>query len=262
MNKPALILACLSLLTSCSNSAGSQTEPPSSEPSSSQSSAVSTYLFDKETDALLVESIGEEGMKSLPAPFEGASYNGENRIDSSSGITYTSIKVYLPSPSQKEAELYAKALLTYSFAKSETASGYSLSKIATDTEYLVVDLIQYSGENGLAMGMNVYLSPYRYAAWPEEKITAFLGWEIPYPEGDYYYLSSSSSEDLLIQVEGGVSASSADDYASALKEEGYEVTSYLSYGITVYAATPKQGGFTISFAYDEETSCLLIRLTH
>lgn len=262
MNKPVLVLACLSLLASCSNPAGNQTEPISNPSSSSQSQVEESYLFDKQIDALLLESIGEQGMKSLLAPFEGASYTGENKVDSSSGITYTSIKVYLPSPSLKEAELYAKALVTYSFVKSETSSGYSLSKIATDTEYLVISLRQYNGENGLAMGMNVYLSPYRYSEWPEEKITSFLGWEIPYPEGDYYYLSSSSSEDLLIQIEGGVNASTAEDYASTLKEEGYEVTSYLSYGITVYAATPKQGGFSISFAYDEETSRLLIRLTH
>ncbi len=258
MRKTPFLLSLL-LLASCSSGQAQESESktvelPESEVSSVQEEKI---YWDKRTDALLQETIGE-AIASLPV-YDSPSYEAVNIDDEDTGLTYTAIYCLSDNVVGNEAKLYSLALIAQGFAKAGDGESITLYKEATDTDYLVVTL--YQGESGgnTSVVLYTYLSTFRYKEWPSEVIEGYLGFDVPSYPGDYYYLATSAGA-LQIQVEGATE-SSPSEYSSMLEFNDYKIQSTEYSGYTVYYATPTDGSHTITYAYDSDTSILLIQVS-
>ncbi len=252
----ALLLASAALI-SCGQAEG----PSSSDSAQPDSSSLvpETIYWSEGMDALLKETIGEEGLKALPV-FEADAYSGNNNVDSSSLIPYTTIYCKKNEVSGNEAKTYAVVLTASGFSSQSTSTGYIRYKEITDTAALVVSFVQGDSKNGYALGVSIYLSYFRYTSWPETLIEHYTGLtELPHLEGTYYYIQYNSDGSLYINIEG-LSSSCITEYTSLLESKGYTI-SYYYYSVVVYSAIDANNTHTISYYYDTDSSMMALSVS-
>lgn len=262
MKKTPFLLSLLLLASCASNPGAEQTSfsDLSSETevtSATEASSEEETRWDKKVDKLLKETLGE-AIDVLPV-YEASSYEALNVDDEDTGITYTTVYCMSDNVLGNEAKLYSISLVAQGFIKSSEGETITLYKQATDTSYLVLTLFQGDKGSNVSLVFYAYLSQFRYKEWPSEEIESYIGFDIPSYPGDYYYLSVSGGS-LQIQVEGATS-SSAEEYSDVLGFNGYSVTTTEYSGYTVYYGTPSDKSHTLTYAYDSDSSILLIQVS-
>ncbi len=254
------ILLLAGMLFSCDKGNDSSSSPiqPSDGSSSSSSIVIKTVYWNETVDELLIETIGEKGLETLPV-FTADHYSGRNSVDSSSGTNFTSLYCYKENTDGSEAKAYAAGLTAMGFMSQSSNVGYIRYKEISDTAYLVVAFVQGDGKDNYALGISAYLSNYRYSSWPEEQIKRYMGLSnIPHPEGSYYYFQSNNDGSAYINIEG-LPSSCITDYIQLLEGSGYLVDYYV-YSVVIYQAVDQGNTHTISFYYDSDTGMMALRI--
>lgn len=252
------MLIAAGLLFSCNVDSS---ETPSAPPDDTSSTPPQKKIYwSEEVDTLLIETIGEEGLKMLPI-FESDSYKARNSTDKSSLTNYTTIYCNSSEVSGSEARLYGVVLTASGFSSQDSGSNYLRYKELNDTQNLIVTFVQGTSASGYSLAMNVYVSNYRYTYWPEEVINHYTGLSnIPHLDGTYHYIQYNNDGSLYINIEG-LASSCINEYTSLLEDNGYETTYYYTYSVVVYSAVSSDNSHNISYYYDADTSVLAMSIT-
>lgn len=190
------------------------------------SNAVKAIRWNEQVDADLRETLGEFAEK-LPR-LEANSYESRNET-LSSGVSYTRIICY-SEDSEEQAKLYKVGLKVDGWSVETDGNTNTASlRVAFDT-FLLVAFLADNPNGKSAVTVAAWLYHDKISEFPNDKVLAFCGHELPVLEADFYTFANGNlyGIDVLEVTCYGVEKSAYEEYLETLKEEGWDIQAYYS----------------------------------
>ncbi len=231
---------------SLTNSSSIETSESLKESSSEELPSLTeapTYRFSKEIDALLEESLGEF-ITELPV-CTGTSYTGKNEHIAKYDITATAIYCFSDYDPNDLVKTYKAVLKRNDFTLQKVSKGESpwAIKRVSPNQILCVIFDSFTSIQGKGLRRTVYIRKDKQTDFPNDKVKAFVGEEIPVAPASYYTAQTQSNRGItaLIIACYDPKPTILNDYAKLLTDNGYTYQSAQQYG--------EKGNVGVSLAY-------------